>query len=208
MPINSWGRAPLLPALRPIAEELQERRGPRLHPLRHPHFPGSKVLHRVRSAPENGPGDPRRRFSTRGAPAALLSQEDRTNAPPPATALQPHHLPARRSPGGGGHLVSLAPTAGHHPHGAVPGHCRRPPAGSETGCGNDAEKIRAALLNKDINKWLSCYSSDYRNLGQLENGILELWKNYDIKSVNYRISNVQRLSDSRLRRIFLEHSII
>lgn len=60
-----------------------------------------------------------------------------------------------------------------------------------------SEKIRAALLNKDINKWLSCYSSDYRNLGQLENGILELWKNYDIKSVDYRISNVQRLSDTQ-----------
>ncbi|MGA7578564.1 MAG: double zinc ribbon domain-containing protein [Desulfobaccales bacterium] len=60
-----------------------------------------------------------------------------------------------------------------------------------------AEKIRAALLNKDINKWLSCYSSDYRNLGQLENGILELWKNYDIKSVDYRISNVQRLSNTQ-----------
>ncbi len=59
-----------------------------------------------------------------------------------------------------------------------------------------SEKIRSALLTKDINKWLSCYSSDYRNLGQLENQILELWKNYDIKSVDYRISNVQRLSDT------------
>ena len=29
-----------------------------------------------------------------------------------------------------------------------------------------AEKIRAAHLNKDINKWLSCYSSSYPNLGQ------------------------------------------
>jgi hypothetical protein len=59
-----------------------------------------------------------------------------------------------------------------------------------------SEKIRAAHLNKDINKWLSCYSSDYPNLGQIENQMLELWKNYDIKSVDYRISNVQRLSDT------------
>ena len=58
-----------------------------------------------------------------------------------------------------------------------------------------SEKIRAAHLNKDINKWLSCYNSAYPNLGRLENNQLELWKNYDIKEVNYRISNVQRLSD-------------
>jgi hypothetical protein len=57
------------------------------------------------------------------------------------------------------------------------------------------EKIRAAHLNKDINKWLSCYDSAYPNLGQLENRQLELWKSYDIKEVNYRISNVQRVSD-------------
>jgi hypothetical protein len=61
-----------------------------------------------------------------------------------------------------------------------------------------AEKIRAAHLNKDINKWLSCYSSAYPNLGHLENRMLELWKNYDIKEVNYRISNVQRLSDTQM----------
>lgn len=58
-----------------------------------------------------------------------------------------------------------------------------------------SEKIRAAHLNKDINKWLSCYDSAYPHLGQLENRQLELWKNYDIKEVNYRISNVQRVSD-------------
>jgi hypothetical protein len=57
------------------------------------------------------------------------------------------------------------------------------------------EKIRAAHLNKDINKWLSCYHSSYPNLGRLETSQLELWKNYDIKEVNYRISNVQRVSD-------------
>ena len=57
-----------------------------------------------------------------------------------------------------------------------------------------AEKIRSAQLNKDIDKWLSCYSSSYRHLGQLENRQLELWKNFDIKEVSYHISNVKRLS--------------
>jgi hypothetical protein len=60
-----------------------------------------------------------------------------------------------------------------------------------------AEKIRAAQLNKDIDKWLSCYSSSYQHLGQLENRQLELWKNYDIKEVNYRISNVQKAGDNQ-----------
>jgi len=58
-----------------------------------------------------------------------------------------------------------------------------------------SEKIRAAHLNKDINKWLSSYTSSYPNLGKVENQMLELWKNYDIKEVSYRISNVQRLGD-------------
>jgi hypothetical protein len=58
-----------------------------------------------------------------------------------------------------------------------------------------AEKIRAAHLNKDINKWLGCYHSSYPNLGRVENQMLELWKNYDIKEVNYRLSNVQKVSD-------------
>jgi len=61
-----------------------------------------------------------------------------------------------------------------------------------------SEKIRAAHLNKDINKWLSCYSSAYPNLGHLESRMLELWKNYDIKEVSYRISNVRRLSDKQV----------
>jgi hypothetical protein len=60
-----------------------------------------------------------------------------------------------------------------------------------------SEKIRAAHLNKDINKWLSCYNSSYPNLGRVENQMLELWKNYDIKEVNYRISNVQRVNDNQ-----------
>ena len=58
-----------------------------------------------------------------------------------------------------------------------------------------SEKIRSAHLNKDINKWLGCYHSAYPNLGRVENQMLELWKNYDIKEVSYRISNVQRVSD-------------
>ncbi len=58
-----------------------------------------------------------------------------------------------------------------------------------------SEKIRSAHLNKDINKWLSCYNSSYPNLGRLETSQLELWKNYDIKEVSYRISNIQRVSD-------------
>jgi predicted nucleic acid-binding Zn ribbon protein len=59
-----------------------------------------------------------------------------------------------------------------------------------------SEKIRSAHLNKDINKWLSCYNSAYPNLGQLENRMLELWKNYDIKDVTYRIANVRRVDAS------------
>jgi hypothetical protein len=58
-----------------------------------------------------------------------------------------------------------------------------------------AEKIRSAHLNKDINKWLGCYASNYPKLGQLENSILELWKNHDVKEVSYRITNVQRLGE-------------
>ncbi len=58
-----------------------------------------------------------------------------------------------------------------------------------------AEKIRSAHLNKDINKWLSCYHSSYPQLGRLESQILELWKNYDVREVSYRISNVQRQND-------------
>jgi len=58
-----------------------------------------------------------------------------------------------------------------------------------------AEKIRSAHLNKDINKWLSCYHSAYPQLGRLESQVLELWKSYDVKEVSYRISNVQRQGD-------------
>jgi hypothetical protein len=58
-----------------------------------------------------------------------------------------------------------------------------------------AERIRSAHLNKDINKWLACYHSAYPNLGRLESQILELWKNYDVREVSYRIANVQRQSE-------------
>ena len=60
-----------------------------------------------------------------------------------------------------------------------------------------AEKIRSAHLNKDINKWLSCYHSSYPHLGRLESQILELWKNYDVREVSYRITNIQRLGDKK-----------
>jgi hypothetical protein len=58
-----------------------------------------------------------------------------------------------------------------------------------------AERIRSAHLNKDIHKWLSCYTSNYPNLGQLENSILELWKNNDVKEVSYRINDVRPLGE-------------
>ena len=60
-----------------------------------------------------------------------------------------------------------------------------------------AEKIRSAHLNKDINKWLSCYHPSYPHLGRLESQILELWKNYDVREVSYRITNVKRESADR-----------
>jgi hypothetical protein len=55
-----------------------------------------------------------------------------------------------------------------------------------------AEKIRAAHLAKDINKWLTCYAPTYPDLGRLESQILELWKGYDVKDVSYRISDLER----------------
>ncbi len=61
-----------------------------------------------------------------------------------------------------------------------------------------AEKIRAAHLNKDIHKWLSAYDPAYPNLGGLESQILQLWNNYDIKEVSYRIGSVQRLGDRQV----------
>jgi hypothetical protein len=60
-----------------------------------------------------------------------------------------------------------------------------------------AEKIRAAHLNKDINRWLASYHPSYPDLGRREREMLELWKNNDIKEVSYRISNVQRQGDNQ-----------
>ena len=60
-----------------------------------------------------------------------------------------------------------------------------------------SEKIRCRPSQQGYRRWLSCYTSAYPNLGRVENQMLELWKNYDIKEVSYRISNVQRVSDSR-----------
>jgi predicted nucleic acid-binding Zn ribbon protein len=68
----------------------------------------------------------------------------------------------------------------------------RPPDSLKPEVERLAERIRSAHLNKDIHKWLGCYTSNYPKLGQLENSILELWKNHDIKEVSYRISDVQR----------------
>ncbi len=66
-----------------------------------------------------------------------------------------------------------------------------------------AEKIRSAHLNKDIHKWLGCYTSNYPKLGQLENSILELWKNHDIKEVSYRITDVRRLGDRKASAVLI-----
>ncbi|MBW1990679.1 MAG: zinc ribbon domain-containing protein [Deltaproteobacteria bacterium] len=66
-----------------------------------------------------------------------------------------------------------------------------------------AEKIRAAHINEDINKFLHCYSPSYPNLGGLENQILQLWKKYDIKEVSYRISEVTRLGDRQAQALLV-----
>ncbi|MBM4283716.1 MAG: hypothetical protein FJ128_00485 [Deltaproteobacteria bacterium] len=66
-----------------------------------------------------------------------------------------------------------------------------------------AEKIRSSHLNKDIHKWLSCYDPNYPKLGILENQMLELWKNYDIKEVSYRISQLQRLNERQVQVLFV-----
>lgn len=61
------------------------------------------------------------------------------------------------------------------------------------------EKIRAAHLQKDIHKWLGCYSPNYPQLGELEGRILEMWKNHDIKEVTIRIADVKRLGERQAR---------
>jgi hypothetical protein len=104
-------------------------------------------------------------------------------------------------------LIAVAGAAGYYAVGAAWRYFTRaaPPIVSAPGPSAEdnlkrevekvAEKIRSAHLNKDIHKWLSCYDANYPKLGMLENQMLELWKNYDIKEVSYRISQVQRLSE-------------
>jgi hypothetical protein len=61
-----------------------------------------------------------------------------------------------------------------------------------------AEKIRSAHLNKDINRFISCYSSSYPQLGQLEADILRLYKDYDFENVDYRLSNIRPQGDKQI----------
>ncbi len=56
-----------------------------------------------------------------------------------------------------------------------------------------AERIRAAHMKKDMNLFISCYASDYPNLGDLERQTYENWKNFDFKNVSYNISNLRRI---------------
>ncbi|MDD3579397.1 MAG: zinc ribbon domain-containing protein [Desulfobacca sp.] len=61
-----------------------------------------------------------------------------------------------------------------------------------------AEKIRAAHLNKDINRFMSCYHSAYPELGRLEALTLENWKNYDFKNISYNISNLRLIGPNQV----------
>lgn len=61
-----------------------------------------------------------------------------------------------------------------------------------------AEKVRAAHLNKDINKFMGCYSSSYPNLGQLEAKILENYKLYDFENVEYRLANIRPQGENQI----------
>ncbi|MBW1918348.1 MAG: zinc ribbon domain-containing protein [Deltaproteobacteria bacterium] len=60
------------------------------------------------------------------------------------------------------------------------------------------EKIRASHLNKDINRFMSCYHSAYPDLGRLEALTLENWKNYDFKNISYHISNLQVIGPNQV----------
>lgn len=55
-----------------------------------------------------------------------------------------------------------------------------------------AERIRAAHMKKDMSLFISCYASDYPNLGELERLTYENWKDFDFKNVSYNISNLRR----------------
>ncbi len=52
-------------------------------------------------------------------------------------------------------------------------------------------------MKKDMNLFISCYASDYPNLGELERQTYENWKNYDFKNVSYNINNVRRVGTNQ-----------
>jgi hypothetical protein len=60
-----------------------------------------------------------------------------------------------------------------------------------------AERIRAAHMKKDMSLFISCYSNDYSNLGELERQTYENWKNFDFKNVSYNISNLRRVGPNQ-----------
>jgi hypothetical protein len=60
-----------------------------------------------------------------------------------------------------------------------------------------AERIRTAHMKKDMSLFLSCYSTSYPNLGELERQTYENWKNFDFKNVSYNISNLRRVGPNQ-----------
>jgi hypothetical protein len=60
-----------------------------------------------------------------------------------------------------------------------------------------AERIRAAHMKKDMSLFISCYSTSYPNLGELERQTYENWKNFDFKNVSYNISNHRRVGPNQ-----------
>ncbi len=60
-----------------------------------------------------------------------------------------------------------------------------------------AERIRAAHMKKDMSLFISCYSTSYPNLGELERQTYENWKNFDFKNVSYNISNLRRVGPNQ-----------
>ena len=45
--------------------------------------------------------------------------------------------------------------------------------------------------------FISCYSTSYPNLGELERQTYENWKNFDFKNVSYNISNLRRVGPNQ-----------
>jgi hypothetical protein len=60
-----------------------------------------------------------------------------------------------------------------------------------------AERIRAAHMKKDMSLFISCYSTAYPNMGDLERQTYENWKNFDFKNVSYNISNLRRVGPNQ-----------